>query len=222
MVEAQEIATRSTDWVLLVLLMVGFFLTLAKLANTSRFQFFLKLPFDVSSREWASVYNPFFSKRISDFLMSLSALLSITLAIFFIQTFWEQQRPVSNAWLPYLRVLFFTSLIYLLKTLLGSFIAAVFEVQEEITAAQNINLAFLTWLVVPIYPLLVVTAFAGWPQAFWPKILLILLALGALLAFWQTARTVIKIGPALSYNIFYLCALEISPIIFLILVVQKI
>jgi hypothetical protein len=219
--EAQEISSRSTDWVLLVLLVIAFLVTAARLANAERVRHFIKFPFNFAALDWAGGFNPFITKKLSDLLISLSSLLTITLAIFFSIKFWSNQTPLPLGWLPYLRVLFLVTVVFLVKNMLGGLIAAVFEVQEQITAVQNINIAFFSWLLVPLYPLVVLTTFLDWHPELFSKALLGICATGALLALWQTARATFKISPVLSYNIFYLCALEISPVIFLILIFQN-
>ena len=222
MLSAQEIATRSTDWVLLVLAFITITVVIAKVSETERTVYFLGLPFRVQSSEWAANFNPILSKKLSDALLGLAAILTLALAALLITRFWRGEQTLASDFLPFLKMVFTLIGIFLGKTLLGSFIAAVFDVQEQITAAQNINLAYLSWLLVPILPLVLATLFLNWQTAFFAQLLLVVVLVGLAIMMWHTARAIINVSPILSYNIFYLCALEIIPIIYLIFLLQKI
>jgi len=222
MLSAQEIATRSTDWVLLVLVLIAVLVVLAKLAQTDRTNFFLLLPFRVQANEWAANFNPIQSKKLSDSLLSLSAILTLALAALLIKRFWLGEQSLGQDFLPYLKIVFTLIIIFLGKTLLGSLIAAVFDVQARVTAVQNINFAYFSWMLLPLYPLVVGCIFLSWEPTVFAKALIVLCALGIILTLWNTARAALQIGVYLSYNIFYLCALEIVPVMFLVLLLQKI
>ena len=222
MLSAQEISNRSTDWVLLVLGLIAILIVLAKLAQAERTTFFLKLPFQVQSQEWAIRFNPIQSKKISDALLSLSSILTVALACLLVNRLWHGEETLSKDFITYLKIVFVLISIFLGKTLLGSLVAAVFEVQESVAATQNISFAYFAWLQMPLLPVVVAGAFLGWQSAFLAKVMLALCLLGLILMLWKTAKAALKIGPTLSYNIFYLCALEITPALFLILLLQKI
>jgi hypothetical protein len=222
MLSAQEISNRSTDWVLLVLGLIALLIVLAKLQQAERTTFFLKLPFQVQAKEWAINFNPIQSKKVSDALLSLSSILTMALVCLIISRFWQGEQSLAKDFIAYLKMVFVLIGVFLGKTLLGSLVAAVFDVQDNMAATQNISIAFFAWIQVPLLPIVIVGTFLSWQTIFFAQLLLGMALLGLLYSLWLTAKASLRIGPILSYNIFYLCTLEIIPVLFLVFLLQKI
>lgn len=220
--EVLPLASRPTDWIVLLMLGVATLVVVARSYDAARVQDFLKLPFTLKSKEWAAAFNPIQTRRIPDFLLSLSALLVLSLAVFFLKQASTGDWQRLGNWILYLRIVFLISLFFLLKALVGTLVASVFDVTDLIARVQNQYFAFVSWLLVPIAPVV----FLGIFSAFWPQVfgytLIVTIALGFLYALFQSTLSLIQIPPSWTYNIFYLCSLEIIPLIYLVVILESI
>lgn len=218
----QEVLTRQTDWIALVLIGIGALLLLARLRDASKVEILLKLPFYGSAKEWASGFNPVLSKKLEDFLIGLAALLTIALSALLISRSIGAKTLVALDWVNFLRYTLVISLFLLFKTLIGALTGAIFEVQEALISAQNQYFAFSSWLILPLLPfcLLLTFTFSGAQWLAWLG--LAILILGLFYALYQSAKTIMRLPPNIGYNIFYLCALEIIPAIYLFRILQDI
>lgn len=217
-----EVLARQTDWIALVLMGIGAILLAARWRDATKTDILLKLPFYGSAQEWASDFNPVLAKKLEDFLLGLAALLSIALAALLVSRTLGPKPLEAMDWVNFLRFTLVISLFLLFKTLVGALTGALFEVQEPIIKAQNQYFAFASWLILPLLPFCLLITFT-FPGADWLAWLgLAVLLLGLVYALYQSAKTILRLPPAIGYNIFYLCALEIIPAIYLFQILQDI
>lgn len=222
MYEGTVAAAHHSDWVLMILTAVVFLWVLAYRVNGTYFRQFARLPFYVKAREWSAQFNPLQGRGGKDIILGLSGYVIFSLGLFLFTAFREGYRPLTYAWPDFLRVLLLLGIILLFKALLSALVGYVFDCSQAIVKTQNQYFAFLSWSSLPLLPVILVLLL--WPsQVAWLySVLLVFLSGGALLAIGQTLPTTFKIPPSRSYNIFYLCTLEISPVFYLIYLLQNV
>ncbi len=204
-----------TDWLLLLIGGILFFLGLLRYQHTQRFAEIWQLPFHIRRREVESEFHPSWRKGGFEVGFSIVSYLVISLALFILVRHHESALAFDD-WQMYLRIFFVLTLFFLLKNFLGLLVGWVFHCSEDVAASQNTNLAYRCWMSLVLLPLCVLAIFwQGLPMLGY-ILILIFIILSYLLAFQFTAVRVWNI-PALGYyKIFYLCALEITPLVFLV------
>lgn len=213
--------THFSDWTLLLLMILGAGLVLFFRRDRERYRYFWRLPFYTKAREWSSAFNPFKSRRLGDLWLAASGFLTLGLAIFLLRHGHHLEK-LPLLWPDYLRILLLVAGVFLLKNLVSSLTGSIFDQNATLTASQNIQFAYLSWLQLPLLPLCLMMLL--WPEAarFWAYLLGGTLALGLLSGWIQSARVTLLLPPHLGYNIFYLCALEITPVAYLVLMLKSV
>lgn len=211
-----ELPVHHTDW-LLALLLLGMGLALAaKLYNPSRFRAFLFLPFHVKRDELELGFNPLVARGLFDVSLSVLSYLILSLGIYiWLHRPWDG-APNFNDQAIYFRVLFILVFFFLLKNLGGLFVGWVFDCTEDIARSQNSQLAHRAWLSLIIMPVLVMAVFNTELYLFWYLIMRILLILGLAFSFYFSFIQLWRSRALAYYKIFYLCALEITPLLFMV------
>lgn len=195
---------------------------LARIIDFKRVGQLSLLPFKTNGRELASAFNPLQSRRLSDLLLSISAVLIVSLAVYLVKQNFESYAICQDHWQQFLWIFFIIAIFSLFKTLIGSLIGWVFEVSEEISIAQNQFFAYLSWLILPLFPLVIICAYLPYLSLITAYFLLVLLILGLTQSIFHVSVSIIKLPPSLGYNIFYLCALELAPAILLAYFIKSI
>lgn len=211
-----ELPVHHTDW-LLGLLLLGFGLALsARLYNPGRFWAFLALPFHVKRDEMELGFKPLVARGLFDVSLSVLSYLMLALGIYiWLHRAWDG-TPYFNDQALYFRVLFILLVFFLLKNLGGLFVGWVFDCTEDIARIQNSQLAHRAWLSLVIIPPLVLAVFNPANYQIWYVLLLILLVIGLALSLYFSFIQLWRLSAAAYYKIFYLCALEITPLLFLV------
>lgn len=211
-----ELAAHHTDW-LLGLLLLGLGLALsARLYNPARFGSFLALPFHVKRNEMELGFKPLVARGLFDVSLSVLSYLMLALGIYtWLHRPWEGGPHFSDQAL-YFRILFILVVFYLLKNLGGLFVGWVFDCTEDIARSQNSQLAHRAWLSLVLVPPLVLAVFNTAFYQVWYVVVLILLVLGLALSLYFSFIQLWRLRAAPYYKIFYLCALEITPLLFLV------
>lgn len=220
--EPAFLAERNTDWVLLVMGFSFILLIIARIYDRDRVRDIFRLPWHVNSAEIASAYNPIQSRRLADFMLSLAALLVTGLAVYLVKQALHLAALEAEGWHLYARILFILLIFTLFKSLIGALVGAIFQVAEPINISQNRFFAYLAWLLMPLFPLVLFLTYSPFFTLPLAYMVLIIIGGGLLLALLKTAQTIIAVTPKISYNILYLCALEITPVAYLILILQRV
>ena len=106
--------------------------------------------------------------------------------------------------------------LFLLKNLLSLFIAWLFDKNEEISNSHNANLAYRSWGSIWIYPVLVAIVFVPGFIENSAIAVGLTMAFAYMLALLVSILRVWVMDAKKYYKIFYLCALEIAPLFFLL------
>lgn len=182
----------------------------SKIYHAKKFSFFLSLPFNSGLKDFEKEFNPYGGRDVFDMLMTLNSYLIFGLSLFLIFN--------SNlaVWSDFFRLIFVITLFFLIKNFFALFIGWLFDKNIEIAHSQNANLIYRSWFSIWIFPVLIGTTFI--PNFTWigQKLLI-----GMIMIAYVTALiiSIIRIWDAIEgkyYKIFYLCALEIMPLIFLV------
>ncbi|PTM05453.1 MAG: hypothetical protein DA405_03915 [Bacteroidetes bacterium] len=211
---------RSTDWVIIISILASTFLVLANFVNAPRTKQLLIILFSAGGNELALSFNQDKRSLRTDALMLISAVSALPLAI--IATKLLSGTSLSAfflfGWAEYFRMVLLTTVFLVVKSFLASIIGWVFNLQEELIAAQNIFLAHFNWVALSTALLSLLVYFGPWP-VFSAWLLIVVLVLGLLVAIFKTSVFTFRIGIPSTYFILYLCALEIIPISYLLFLV---
>jgi hypothetical protein len=212
----QELPLHHTDWLLAVLMLSFVVMITVKLYNAGRLRDFAILPFHSGRKELEESFNPVPGKGFVDLSLSLNSTLIITISCFLLLHPYEDVFPEFNDWTMFLMLLFALLIFFLFKNFMGLLVGWVFHKSDEIAEAQNINLAYRTWLGIILLPICTVAVFfqPAYPVVYF--ILLFVLSVGYFLAFQFSALRIWSMGVLPYYKLLYLCALEITPLIFLV------
>ncbi|MDZ7848201.1 MAG: DUF4271 domain-containing protein [Owenweeksia sp.] len=205
-----------TDWILWLLLTSAALLLAARLYNPKRFRAYLQLPIHVKRTELQDAFSPAVGRGLFDISLAVLSYLMYSLALYLLIHPHRGSAPLLSDWVMYLRLLFLLPLFFLVKNFLGLFVGWVFSQSEEIGQAQNVNLAYRAWSAIFILPLctLIVYFQPLYPVLYY--VLSVLLILGYLVALQFSVRKLWGMMAPVYYKIFYLCALEITPLVFLV------
>ncbi len=211
-----ELPIHHTDWLLGVLLLSFVIMIAVRLYNFGRLKDFSILPFHSRRRDLEESFNPVPGKGFVDFSLSLNSTLVITIACFLLLHPYRGQFPLLADWTVFLMLLFALMIFFLFKNFMGLLVGWIFNKSDEIAAAQNINLAYRTWMGILLLPLCTVAVFfhQAYPVLYF--VLLIAVSVGYILAFQFSAIRIWSMGVLPYYKLLYLCALEITPLIFLV------
>jgi hypothetical protein len=211
-----ELPAHHTDWLLgLLLLGVGLALA-ARLYNPERFKDFISLPFHIKRDEMELGFKPLVARGLFDVSLSVLSYLMLSLGIYiWLHHGWEG-APLFNDKALYFRILFILVVFFLLKNLGGLFVGWVFDCTEDIARSQNSQLAHRAWLSLAIIPALVLAVFNSDNYRVWYLMVLIILVLGVALSIYFSFVQLWRLMAPMYYKIFYLCALEITPLLFLV------
>ncbi len=211
-----ELTAHHTDWLLIVTTLSFVLLIAVRLYNIVRFKQLSFLPFHASRADIEDSFNPVPGKGFVDFSLSIMSPVIIALTCYLLIHPYNGAVPIFSDWALYLRLLFIVTIFFLLKNFLGMFVGWVFGTAEEIGVSQNVYLAYRSWMAIVLLPFCVLLIFFPSGYAIFYYILLIITVLGLLLALLFTVLRIWNMRIVAYYKIFYICALEITPLIFLI------
>ena len=210
-----ELPVHHTDWLLGILLLSVVLALAARLYNPERFRAFAGLPFHVKRPEMESAFNPAAGRGLFDVSLSVLSYLVLSLAVYLWLHRNGEAPPLLNDAALFYRVLLVLVVFFLLKNLAGLFIGWVFGRTEEIAHSQNTQLAHRSWLALILLPLVILAVFNAGNFIVWHWLLLIFTLAGLSLSLYFSFRQLWQIGTYSYYKILYLCALEITPLLFL-------
>ena len=205
-----------TDW-LLWLLLASFILMLsARLYNRRRFNAFAILPFHANRREMETTFNPVPGRGLFDLGLSLLAPVMLSVSCFLILHPYHGYPPFLGDWRLFLRLFFVLLIFFIFKNFVGLLVGWVFNKSDEIALSQNVGLAYRTWAAIILMPICVLAVFfaPAFPVLYY--VLLFSLCIAYYFGVQFAAIRIWNITAPPYYKIFYLCALEITPLIFLI------
>lgn len=208
--------SHHTDWLLLVLL-TGVVLALAaRLYSPTRFKAFVQLPFHIRRRELEQNFNPAMGRGLFDVSLAFLSYLGLGLALYLLIHPPGPNFPLLSDWQLYLRLVFVLLLFFMVKNFLGLWVAWIFGRTDQVAHAQNVNLAYRAWLALVVLPFCALAVY--WPPIYAVAhyLLWFLLVTGYLVALRFSFFQIWKMPVRSYYKIFYLCALEITPLLFLV------
>ncbi len=211
-----ELPVHHTDWLLGVLLLSFIMMIAVRLYNAKRLKDFAILPFHSRRRDLEESFNPVPGKGFVDLSLSLNSTLVITITCFLLLHPYRGKFPLLEDWTVFLMLLFALMIFFLFKNFMGLLVGWVFNKSDEIAAAQNINLAYRTWLGILLLPLCIVAVFFHQAYPVMYFMLLTVVGVGYFLAFQFSAIRIWSMGVLPYYKLLYICALEITPLIFLV------
>ena len=212
-----EMPVHHSDWILIILLVSVALVLAARLYNPERFAGFILLPFHVKRKEMELSFNPVVARGLFDVSLSVVSYLVLALAVFV----WlhrvdgEGVPDFSNSAI-YFRILLILVLFYLFKNLAGLSVGWVFDQTEEIAKSQNAQLSHRAWLALALIPLLSLSVFNLNHYDIWWWLTSVLTLAGLIMSLYFSFLQLWRIGVSSYYKIIYLCALEITPLIFLV------
>lgn len=211
-----EIAPHHTDWLLWILMLGAGLMLAARLYNPVRFAGFVSLPFHVKRREMELSFNPVVARGLFDVSLSVLSYLLLSLGIYvLLHNQWQDEVGFNDPAL-YFRILLILVLFYLLKNLMGLVVGWIFGQTEDIARIQNAQLAHRAWLAVILMPVLVLAIFNVGNYVVWYVLVMVLIIAGILSSLYFSFLQVWRVSTPAYYKIFYLCALEITPLLFLV------
>lgn len=199
-----------TDWLLILFFINGLLFLVAKLYHSKKFGVFISLPFNAGLQDFEKDFNPYGGKDLFDIALSINSFLIYSTGLYLIF------NPDLSLWSDFFRMLFILILFFLLKNLIGLFVAWLFDKNEEVSLSYNANLAYRIWASMWVYPLLVFLVFVPFLKENTNILAAIILALGYAFAISIGVLRLWSMSAPKYYKIFYLCALEIGPMVILI------
>ena len=211
-----ELPKHHTDWLLWLLFAAVTVIISVRLYNRQRFRDFAILPFHARRRELEDDFKPEPGRGFVDLSLSLLSTFILTLTCFLLLHPYNNEFPLFNNWVLFLRLLFVLMLFFVVKNFVGMLVGWVFNKSEEIAISQNVNLAYRTWIAILLLPLCIMAIFFPPAYKYIYYVLLLVISIGYYFAFQFAAIRIWRMGVVSYYKVFYLCALEITPLIFLV------
>lgn len=199
-----------TDWLLILFFINGLLFLFAKLYHSKKFAVFISLPFNSGLQDFEKEFNPYGVKDLFDIALSINSFLIYSSGLYIIF------NPDLSLWSDFFRMLFILILFFLVKNFIGLFVAWLFGKNEEVTVSHNANLAYRIWASIWVYPLLVFLVFVPFLKGNSSILAAIILSLGYALSMSVGILRLWSISASKYYKIFYLCTLEIGPLVILI------
>ena len=212
----QALPLHHTDWLLWLSLGVFSLLLAARLYNPIRFKAFSILPFHANRSELEASFRPVVGRGLFDVSLGVSSFATLGLALFLILHPNRGELPVMGDWRMYLRLTIVLLLFFVFKNFMGLLVGWVFNKTDFIAKAQNVSFAYRAWLGVLLFPVCVAMVYSGEAYQWLYYVLLVGLCVGYYFSVQFFTIRIWRIDAFVYYKIFYLCALEITPLIFLV------
>ena len=198
-----------TDWLIILVIIIALFFLLARLYHSKKFYFFLSLPFNSGLREFEKEFNPYGGKDGFDLILSVNSYIIYAIGLFYIF------NSKLSEWGDFFRLLFIIVLFFLVKNFLSLFVAWLFDLNDFVANSHNANLVYRIWSSIWVFPVFILVLFVPSFSDFGKWILSFFISAAYLLAFSVSIFRVWLLPIRKYYKIFYLCALEITPLFFL-------
>ena len=212
----QALPTHHTDWLMWLLIGAFALMLAARMYKPARFRAFAVLPFHANRSDLEGDFRPVVGRGLFDVSLGIVSFVVLSLAVFLLLHPFNGGLPVLSGWRMYLRLLTVLMLFFVGKNFIGLFVGWVFGKTETIALAQNVSFAHRAWLGILLFPVLTVMVFgSGMYQSLY-YVLLFILILGYYLSVQFFVMRIWQMDALPYYKIFYLCALEIIPLISLV------
>lgn len=205
-----------TDWILILLASCALMLLASKITEQKRFFIFLTLPFHTKKMEVLSAFTPFNGIKRFETLLSLHSYLLISFGIFILSQHLGTGKPNYGYFVGYVRICFFVLLFYLGKALINAFLEWIYDHPAQIALAGNLSLGYRIWSSIFLLPLAFFCIFFSDVELIFVWAIGIFLAASYILSVFQSNLILWQIPTPFYYKFFYICALEIIPILFLV------
>jgi hypothetical protein len=217
-----SLAPRATDWVVVTILASLVFLVAARLTDSERTVNLLKLPLSLTQNELAARFNPVGSGQWADLFLSISWLSFISLALASAAFQLKAPEAIFTDYIGKFFLIFFVIALFLiLKNLLATFLAYIFELDQYLLVSENQFLAYLMWLITPALLSVLLIHFSPEFSTLISYVFIGLTSGGLLVAIFKSIGPILKASAVPSYIILYICALEISPTFYLFYILQN-
>jgi len=213
----QAVNPHHIDWLLGLLVLATTLVLAARLYHPSRFRAFLFLPLHANREELEDGFRPVVGRGLFDVSLGLMSFCVLALSVFLLLNTSGSGFPMLGNWRMYLRLLMVLLFFYVGKNFLGLLVGWVFNTSEEIARAQNVSFAYRAWLTLFLLPVAIAMVYCTPLYNVLYYILLITLLVGYLFSLQFFILRIWRINALSYYKIFYLCALEITPLIFLVI-----
>lgn len=220
--EGTAIGIHHSDWILALLLVASVLLLVARLYDPGRFRAFASLPFHVKRQEMEQNFSASIRKGGFDLSLSLVSYVILALAIYIV--LYPPAGGISPSlrdWGAFLRLFFVTTLFFVTKDLVGLSVGYIFNSIEMVARGQNVGLAYRSWLALWLVPLCMLVVYSGEAYGILYYVLAVVLVLGYFFALQFSVARLWKLPAASYYKFFYLCALEITPLLFFLAWLQS-
>lgn len=212
----QALPLHHTDWLLGLLIGALVLLLAARLYNPARFRAFSTLPFHPNRSDLESDFRPVVGRGLFDISLGVVSFVMLGLALFLLLHPYSDGVPILSGWRMYLRLLLVLLLFFVFKNFVALLVGWVFGKTENIAIAQNVSFAHRAWLGVLLFPVIVLMVYGGAMYQVLYYVLLLVLSVGYYFSIQFFVMRIWRIDALSYYKIFYLCALEITPLIFLV------
>ena len=170
----------------------------------------MSLPFNAGLHEFEKEFNPYGGKDLFDIALSINSFLIYSTGLYLIF------NPDLSLWSDFFRILFILILFFLLKNFIGLFVAWLFDKNEEVSYSHNANLAYRIWSSIWVFPLLLFLVFVPFLKENSSFLAALVLVIAYTLSMTVGVLRLWAMNAYKYYKIFYLCALEIGPLLILI------
>ena len=212
----QALPLHHTDWLLWLLFGVMGLILSARLYSPLRFKAFTMLPFHANREELEGNFRPVVGRGLFDVSLGMVSFAMIGLALFLLLHPYEGSLPVLGGWRMYLRLLMVLLIFFVFKNFVSLLVGWVFDKTDEIATAQNVSFAHRAWLGLVLFPFVAIMVFGGLLYPVFYYILFLVLIVGYYFSVQFFVLRIWRMNALPYYKIFYLCALEITPLIFLV------
>jgi len=216
MFEATKIIHQNNDWITLVLLFVFIVLSLLKVIFKGRLSH-VNTVF-ISKKYFLTYFNKGKSNFLNGFHVSLFIvqLLVISLLFYLINIHFQFQ-PISLNFRGYILIIFWVSLYFSLRYLIGLLLAFLFNFKNEYNILVYYKMSYFNNLILWVLPFLVLTVYVDMYHKLLLNITVSLVVILLLLRYSLILMNNKKlIFSNLFYFILYICALEIAPLIIIL------
>lgn len=204
-----------SDWVFYVQFFSLLLITATWVRDRKRFRFFLSLPLRGFSENTQWDRDSYMEGTGGLFLI-LNSYVQITFSAFIALKGIRNEPLLFADWTMYFRFLLVISLFFILKTALELIVALVFRNIGGVTFVQNIGIGMRSWLGLVLFPVSVLTVYMEGMFNLGAWVIAVVFALIYLLMLGPMIIRLGKLSMRSHHKFFYLCTLEIIPVIFLI------
>ena len=216
MIEAENIISQNNDWITIVFLIILIVLAIQKFlfANKQLHTNVFLLKKSKLASYFSKEKNIFFN--LYQVLSFIVQLLSISLLLYFLTDIFDV-KTADNDLKLYLKIILGVGLYFLIRFVVGSFLATIFNFETLHKKIFYEKTSFLNNLILWLLPFLVLTSYAKDFGVFFLKFTFVIFIILAIIRYVILIVNNNKlVFNHLFYFILYICVLEIAPLVIII------